>query len=77
MSTVTLTKGEEMPDFYDKLFKPSSKKGVMQRRRSHWIAKDNENMLPVSIKDVEDHMIRQFFKTKKKSLANQKVKHGK
>lgn len=49
----------------------------MQRRRSHWIAKDNENVLPVSIKDVEDHMIRQFFKTKKQSLANQKVKHGK
>ena len=77
MSTVTLTKGEEMPDFYDKLFKPSSKKGVMQRKRSHWIAKDNENMLPVPIKDVEDYMIRKFFKTKKQSLANQKVKHGK
>jgi hypothetical protein len=55
------------------MFKPSSKKGVMQRRRSHWIAKDNEDMLPVPIKDVEDYMIRQFFKTKKKSLTNQRV----
>jgi hypothetical protein len=45
----------------------------MQPRRNHWIAKDNENMLPVSIKDVEDYMIRQFFKTKKKSLTNQRV----
>jgi len=62
-----------MPDFYEKLFKPRSKKGVMQPRRNHWIAKDNENMLPVSIKDVEDYMIRQFFKTKKKSLTNQRV----
>jgi len=62
-----------MPDFYEKLFKPRSKRGVMQPRRNHWIAKDNENMLPVSIKDVEDHMIRQFFKTKKKSLTNQRV----
>lgn len=43
-----------MPNFYDKMFKPSSKKGV-------------------PIKDVEDYMIRQFFKTKKKSLTNQRV----
>ena len=62
-----------MPGFYEKLFKPRSKRGVMQPRRNHWIAKDNENMLPVSIKDVEDYMIRQFFKTKKKSLTNQRV----
>lgn len=62
-----------MPDFYEKLFKPRSKRGVMQPRRNQWIAKDNENMLPVSIKDVEDHMIRQFFKTRKKSLTNQRV----
>lgn len=62
-----------MPTFYDKMFKPNSKKGVMQRKRSHWVGKDNENMLPVSIKDVEDHMIRQFFKIKKKSLTNQRV----
>ena len=62
-----------MPTFYDKMFKPNRKKGVMRRIRSQWMAKDNENLLPVSIKDVEDHMIRQFFKTKKKSLTNQRV----
>lgn len=62
-----------MPTFYDKMFKPNRKKGVMRRLRSQQMAKDNENMLPVSIKDVEDHMIRQLFKTKKKSLTNQRV----
>lgn len=62
-----------MPSFYEKMFKPKGKKGAFQPRRSHWIPKDEENMLPVPIKDAEDYMIRQLFKTKKKSTANQKV----
>lgn len=64
-----------MPTFYDKLFKPSgSKRGLMRNKRSEWNMQgfDDEGN-PVPIKDVEDYMIRQLFKTKKKSTANQKV----
>ena len=32
---------------------------------------------PMTVKEVEEYLINQLFKTKKKSLANQKVKHGK
>lgn len=64
-----------MPTFYDKLFKPNMKKGVtfVQRSRSNWSPKDRDQSDPIPIKDVENYMIRQFFKTNKKSLTNQRV----
>ena len=62
-----------MPTFYDKLFKPNMKKGVTQRSRSNWSPKDRDQSDPIPIKDVENYMIRQLFKTKKKSLTNQRV----
>lgn len=63
-----------MPTFYDKFFKPHGKKGVIRNKRSEWNTTDlEEQENPVPVKDVEDYMIRQLFKTKKKSTANQKV----
>ena len=62
-----------MPTFYDKLFKPNMKKGITQRKRSDWSPKDRDQDDPVPIKDVENYIIRQMFKPKKKSLAKQKV----
>ena len=57
-----------MPTFYNRIFEPKNSK---QSRSKHH--KENGNMLPIPIKDVEDYMIRQLFKTKKKSLTNQRV----
>lgn len=63
-----------MPTFYDKFFKPHGKKGVIRNKRSEWNMDGlDEQENPVPVKDVEDYMIRQLFKTKKKSTANQKV----
>ena len=71
-----------MPVFYDKFFKPSKTKGLANLyrcKRNEWHPKqeifDKQEIFEkyVPIKDVEDHMIRQFFKTKKKSLTNQRV----
>ena len=60
-----------MPTFYDKMFKPSKSK-IMISRRNEW-SHDNQIQEPIKLKDAEDYIIRQMFKTKKKSLANQKV----
>ena len=63
-----------MPTFYDKFFKPYGKKGVIRNKRSEWnMDRLDEQENPVPVKDVEDYMIRQLFKTKKKSLTNQCV----
>ena len=63
-----------MPTFYDKFFKPHGKKGDIRNKRSEWNMDGlDEQENPVPVKDVEDYMIRQLFKTKKKSTANQKV----
>ena len=64
-----------MPTFYDKMFKPSKTKGIIRSKRSEWYSDEQINELqePIKLKDAEDYIIRQMFKTKKKSLANQKV----
>tara|TARA_B100000242_G_scaffold143655_2_gene102308 strand:- start:447 stop:653 length:207 start_codon:yes stop_codon:yes gene_type:complete len=64
-----------MPTFYDKFFKPSKTKGIIRSKRSEWYSDEQINELqePIKLKDAEDYIIRQMFKTKKKSLANQKV----
>ena len=65
-----------MPVFYDKFFKPSKTKGLANLyrcKRSEWYPKQEIFEEYVPIKDVENHMIRQLFKTKKKSLTNQRV----
>ena len=69
-----------MPTFYDKMFKPKKSRLSRSQRNEwgHWsdtrascAYKEFED--PVSVKDVENFLIRQLFKTKKKSLANQKL----
>lgn len=69
-----------MPTFYDKMFKPKKSRFSKSQRNEwgHWsdtmascAYKEFEDS--VSVKDVENFLIRQLFKTKKKSLANQKV----
>lgn len=63
-----------MPTFYDKFFKPHGKKGVIRNKRSEWHMDEIDGKSnPVPVKDAEDYMIRQLFKTKKKSLTNQRV----
>tara|TARA_A100001035_G_C27526490_1_gene383314 strand:- start:126 stop:332 length:207 start_codon:yes stop_codon:yes gene_type:complete len=64
-----------MPTFYDKMFKPSKRKGIIRNKRTEWSNNEHENEFqePIKLKDAEDYIIRQMFKTKKKSLANQKV----
>ena len=69
-----------MPTFYDKMFKPKqsriarNKSGMQEipSTRNQW-SHDNQIQEPIKLKDAEDYIIRQMFKTKKKSLANQKV----
>ena len=63
-----------MPTFYDKMFKPANSK-IIRSKRSEWSSDEqiNEFQEPIKLKDAEDYIIRQMFKTKKKSLANQKV----
>ena len=63
-----------MPTFYDKMFKPANSK-IIRSKRSEWSGDEqiNEFQEPIKLKDAEDYIIRQMFKTKKKSLANQKV----
>ena len=63
-----------MPTFYDKMFKPANSK-IIRSKRSEWSGDEqiNEFQEPIKLKDAEDYIIRQIFKTKKKSLANQKV----
>ena len=69
-----------MPTFYDKMFKPSKSKITRNKSgmeeipltRNEW-SHDNQIQEPIKLKDAEDYIIRQMFKTKKKSLANQKV----
>ena len=65
-----------MPTFYDKFFKPSKTKGIIKSKRTEWSNEDqlNEFQEPIKLKDAEDYIIRQMFKTKKKSLANQNPK---
>ena len=60
-----------MPTFYDKMFKPSKSKIIISRR-NEW-SHDNQIQEPIKLKDAEDYIIRQMFKTKKKSLAKQEV----
>ena len=63
-----------MPTFYDKFLKPANSKRI-KSKRNEWSNGDqiNEFQEPIKLKDAEDYIIRQMFKTKKKSLANQKV----
>ena len=60
-----------MPTFYDKLFKPSKRK-----IKAEWSKKETVNMFerPIPIKDIEAQIINEWFKTNKKSLANQNPK---
>lgn len=64
-----------MPTFYDKMFKPSKRKGIIRNKRTEWSNNEHVNEFeePIPIKDVEDYLIRQLFKTKKKSIANQNI----
>ena len=63
-----------MPTFYDKFFKPTNSK-MIRSKRSEWSSDEQINELqePIKLKDAEDYIIRQMFKTKKKSLAKQEV----
>mgnify|MGYP004449796917 CR=1 FL=1 len=63
-----------MPTFYDKFFKPPRKKGMIRNFRTEWASEEVVFKKPVPIKDVEAQIINQWFKTKKKSLANQNPK---
>ena len=60
-----------MPTFYDKFFKPAHSK-IIKSKRNEW-SYDDQIQEPIKLKDAEDYIIRQMFKTKKKSLANQNV----
>ena len=64
-----------MPTFYDKFFKPSKTKGIIRSKRTEWSNEEhiNEFEEPIKLKDAEAYIIRQMFKTKKKSLARQEV----
>ena len=63
-----------MPTFYDKFFKHANSK-IIRSKRSEWSGDEqiNEFQEPIKLKDAEDYIIRQMFKTKKKSLAKQEV----
>ena len=63
-----------MPTFYDKFFKPANSK-IIRSKRSEWSSDEqiNEFQEPIKLKDAEDYIIRQMFKTKKKSLAKQEI----
>ena len=66
-----------MPTFYDKLFKPSKTKGLSRLyrcKRNEWHPKQEVFEKPVPIKDVEAQIFNEWFKTNKKSLANQNPK---
>jgi len=64
-----------MPTFYDNFLKPSKNSKRIKSKRSEWSNDEhiNEFEEPIKLKDAEDYIIRQMFKIKKKSLANQKV----
>jgi hypothetical protein len=63
-----------MPTFYDKFFKPTNSKRI--KTKINELPNSNQiNVFqePIPIRDIEAQMIDEWFKTKKKSLANQKV----
>ena len=68
-----------MPTFYDKMFKPSKSKITRNKlgmeeiplTRNEW-SHDNQIQEPIKLKDAEDYIIRQMFKTKKLRFEDDK-----